>query len=124
MLTQKDLVNISRLIGESVNQAKDEIMLKLDQKADKAYLLKMKKLLDSRITQRLEFICEVMTTKKQVAKLIEFKIDPIAKDINQLKDDYIAIRNELDTEHNLRYKKLEQVVSDVKRIKMVVHLKD
>ncbi|MDD3647267.1 MAG: hypothetical protein PHS44_02085 [Candidatus Dojkabacteria bacterium] len=81
MLTADDLQKIAVLINESVKQAKDELMIKLDHKVDK-------------------------------------------KDLLELKDMVIGIRNELDTEHNLRYQKLEQVESDLECIKKQLHLKD
>lgn len=74
------------------------------------------KQIDIRIEKQFDrffkMILGVFATKEEVEEIVdrkfEEKLEPVKQDIRELKDDVIGIRNELDTEHEIRRKRIEE----------------
>ena len=108
VLTNQDLQKINNLISKRLKWAFSDFLLEL---------------------------FKYFPTKLEVAEMIDVRLDkrirPMRVDISQLKDDVASIKNELTTEHELRYSKLEEVsdqteknTNDIRLMKVKRQIRD
>ena len=87
-------------------------------------LQKIEKLFDKNFELRFADIFQrftnVFATKKEVREIVKEELVPVKKDIHKLKDDVSGIRNELDTEHELRYKYIENNTRRIDKLELAI----